>query len=267
MGKKAKWSIGRRGRSSSIVAIVGVTRGEARQQGGRGAHRAGAEARPRRVGDGERPGAAADQGRRRVRHQRQDRQARREGRPDGHAGPVPAPDRSAAAAGGRRARARRRSRRRSAQLAQAQANLDPGAAAATSARRRSRRRIRTLISDEQVEQLAHGGRREQGARRGGEARGRSGHGRRCDDAQSALGKTTIYAPMAGRVTRLNVEQGETAIPGTFNKDAATLLTISDMRVLETQGEGRRDRRRAHQGRRLGRQSRSTRSPTRPSSAA
>jgi HlyD family secretion protein len=35
------------------------------------------------------------------------------------------------------------------------------------------------------------------------------------------------------VTRLNVEAGETAIQGTFNKDAATLLTISDMSVLET----------------------------------
>jgi HlyD family secretion protein len=53
------------------------------------------------------------------------------------------------------------------------------------------------------------------------------------DARSALNKTTLYAPMAGRVTRLVVEQGETAVPGTFNKDAATLLTISDMSVLET----------------------------------
>src|SRR3954467_6610234 len=53
------------------------------------------------------------------------------------------------------------------------------------------------------------------------------------DAQSLLGKTTIVAPMSGRVTRLNVEQGETAIQGTFNKDAATMLTISDMSVLET----------------------------------
>jgi HlyD family secretion protein len=53
------------------------------------------------------------------------------------------------------------------------------------------------------------------------------------DARNSLGKTTIYAPMAGRVTRLNVEVGETAVPGTFNKDAATLLTISDMSVLET----------------------------------
>lgn len=53
------------------------------------------------------------------------------------------------------------------------------------------------------------------------------------DAQQALGKTMVYAPMAGRITRLVVEQGETAVPGTFNKDAATLLTISDMSVLET----------------------------------
>src|SRR4051812_36046063 len=53
------------------------------------------------------------------------------------------------------------------------------------------------------------------------------------EARSLLGKTRIFAPMAGRVTRLVVEQGETAVPGTFNKDAATLLTISDMAVLET----------------------------------
>ena len=53
------------------------------------------------------------------------------------------------------------------------------------------------------------------------------------EARTMKEKTTIYAPMAGRVTRLNVEAGETAIQGTFNKDAATLLTISDMSVLET----------------------------------
>ena len=53
------------------------------------------------------------------------------------------------------------------------------------------------------------------------------------NAQSNLAKTTISAPLAGKITRLNIEQGETAVPGTFNKDAATLLTISDMGVLET----------------------------------
>src|SRR6185312_10395769 len=53
------------------------------------------------------------------------------------------------------------------------------------------------------------------------------------NAQSSLAKTTIVAPMAGQVTRVNVQQGETAIQGEFNKDAALLLTISDMKVLET----------------------------------
>ena len=53
------------------------------------------------------------------------------------------------------------------------------------------------------------------------------------DAKVSLAKTTIRAPMSGRVTRLIVQNGETAIQGTFNKDAATLLTISDMSVLET----------------------------------
>ena len=53
------------------------------------------------------------------------------------------------------------------------------------------------------------------------------------DARFALSRTTILAPMSGRITRLNVENGETAIQGTLNKDAATLLTISDLTILET----------------------------------
>lgn len=53
------------------------------------------------------------------------------------------------------------------------------------------------------------------------------------DSRVQLAKSTIYASLSGRVTRLNVEEGETAIMGTLNKDAATLLTISDMTVLET----------------------------------
>jgi HlyD family secretion protein len=53
------------------------------------------------------------------------------------------------------------------------------------------------------------------------------------DAKQALSRTTITAPMTGKVTRLNVEEGETAIMGNLNRDAATLMTISDMSVLET----------------------------------
>ena len=53
------------------------------------------------------------------------------------------------------------------------------------------------------------------------------------DARQALNRTTIVAPMGGKVTRLNVEEGELAIQGTLNRDAAILLTISDMSVLQT----------------------------------
>jgi HlyD family secretion protein len=52
-------------------------------------------------------------------------------------------------------------------------------------------------------------------------------------ARFDLSRTTIHAPMSGRVTRLAVEVGETAIQGTMNRDQAILLTISDMSVLET----------------------------------
>lgn len=53
------------------------------------------------------------------------------------------------------------------------------------------------------------------------------------NARSAMKKATIVAPMTGRITRLNIQLGETAIMGTLNRDAATLLTIADMSTLET----------------------------------
>ncbi|HEX6573647.1 MAG TPA: efflux RND transporter periplasmic adaptor subunit [Gemmatimonadaceae bacterium] len=90
----------------------------------------------------------------------------------------------------------------------------------------------TLVSDEQVEQLktqVEVAQANLDAAQNGIAQSQAS----LRDAQSLLAKTTIYAPMSGRVTRLNVEEGETAIMGTLNKDAATLLTISDMSVLET----------------------------------
>jgi HlyD family secretion protein len=90
----------------------------------------------------------------------------------------------------------------------------------------------TLVSDEQVEQLKTQvdiAQAQLEAAQNGIAQSQAS----LRDAQSLLAKTTIYAPMSGRVTRLNVREGETAIMGTLNKDAATLLTISDMSVLET----------------------------------
>src|SRR5215208_5888024 len=90
----------------------------------------------------------------------------------------------------------------------------------------------TLVSDEQVEQLKtqmEVAEAQLESANNGIAQAQAS----LRDAQSLLAKTTIFAPMTGRVTRLNVQEGETAIMGTLNKDAATLLTISDMSVLET----------------------------------
>ncbi len=51
-------------------------------------------------------------------------------------------------------------------------------------------------------------------------------------ARDNLRKTTLVAPMAGRVTRLPVEEGEVAVPSTFSKDIALLMTISDLSIIE-----------------------------------
>ena len=47
-----------------------------------------------------------------------------------------------------------------------------------------------------------------------------------------LRKTHIVAPMSGRVTRLAVEEGEVAQPGTFSKEVGLLMTISDLSVIQ-----------------------------------
>ena len=90
----------------------------------------------------------------------------------------------------------------------------------------------TLVSDEQVEQLKTQVDVAQ-AQLEGANNGIAQAQASLRDAQSLLAKTTIFAPMSGKVTRLSVREGETAIMGTLNKDAATLLTISDMSLLET----------------------------------
>ncbi|MEX2472485.1 MAG: efflux RND transporter periplasmic adaptor subunit [Gemmatimonadota bacterium] len=52
------------------------------------------------------------------------------------------------------------------------------------------------------------------------------------EATDRLSKTLFTAPMAGRVTRLNVEEGETVIIGTMNNPGSLVLTISDLSVME-----------------------------------
>lgn len=52
------------------------------------------------------------------------------------------------------------------------------------------------------------------------------------EAEDRLSKSVIRAPMDGVVTRLNVEEGETAIVGTMNNPGSLLLTVSDLSVME-----------------------------------
>ncbi len=53
-----------------------------------------------------------------------------------------------------------------------------------------------------------------------------------EQASDQLEKTVIRAPMDGRVTRLNVERGETAIVGTMNNPGSLLLTVADLSTME-----------------------------------
>ncbi len=51
------------------------------------------------------------------------------------------------------------------------------------------------------------------------------------EAKDNLAKTRIYAPIAGRVTRLAVEEGEVAVPGTFSRETGLLMTVADLGVI------------------------------------
>src|SRR5260370_39482979 len=55
---------------------------------------------------------------------------------------------------------------------------------------------------------------------------------RVQEARDQMAKTHLVAPMAGRVTRLAVEEGEVAVPGTFSRETGLLLTISDLSVIQ-----------------------------------
>lgn len=52
------------------------------------------------------------------------------------------------------------------------------------------------------------------------------------EARETLRKTTIISPMTGRVTRLNIDEGETAVVGTMNNPGSLLLTVADLSVME-----------------------------------
>ncbi len=52
------------------------------------------------------------------------------------------------------------------------------------------------------------------------------------EARDNLARTRLYAPIAGRVVRLAVEEGEVAVPGTFSRDVGLLMRIADMSAIQ-----------------------------------
>lgn len=53
-----------------------------------------------------------------------------------------------------------------------------------------------------------------------------------EEAMENLSRTTISAPITGRVIRLNIEEGETVVVGTMNNPGSLLLTIGDLSGVE-----------------------------------
>jgi HlyD family secretion protein len=55
-------------------------------------------------------------------------------------------------------------------------------------------------------------------------------------ARFDLSKVRIESPIAGIVTRRNIEEGETVVIGTMNNAGTVLLTIADMSIIEAEVE-------------------------------
>jgi HlyD family secretion protein len=92
-------------------------------------------------------------------------------------------------------------------------------------------RMEDLVTDQEVEQavtLAEVKRSLWAAAEHGVAMARAA----VDEARDRLDKTVIRAPMSGRITRLAVEKGETAIVGTMNNPGSLLLTVADLSEME-----------------------------------
>ncbi|HEX2094082.1 MAG TPA: efflux RND transporter periplasmic adaptor subunit [Longimicrobiaceae bacterium] len=117
-----------------------------------------------------------------------------------------------------------------ARAAQARANLLQAQSAARRADQlsRSSEQLISAADAEQARTQAAVAQAELEAARFGVAQAQAG----LSEAREALRKTTIVAPMSGRVTRLNIEEGETAIVGTMNNPGSLLLTVADLSVME-----------------------------------
>jgi HlyD family secretion protein len=113
---------------------------------------------------------------------------------------------------------------------QAEASREQAERAAQRARE-LRQQNPTLISDEQLEQaetslrvaaaVAISADRQVDQARAG-----------LQEARDQLAKTVLRAPMDGQVTRVAVEEGEVAVPGTFSRETGLLATVSDLSIIQ-----------------------------------
>jgi len=113
---------------------------------------------------------------------------------------------------------------------QARANRDQAGRARDRSRQLREQNV-NLVSDEQLEQaetqfevaeaLAVSARHQVAQAQAG-----------LDEAQEQLAKTVLRAPMSGQITRLSVEEGEVAVPGTFSRETGLLMTVSDLSIIQ-----------------------------------
>lgn len=89
----------------------------------------------------------------------------------------------------------------------------------------------TLISDEAVEQAQQASDVAAAVLRSNEAQVMQAEAS-LKEARDNLARTRLYAPIAGRVVRLAVEEGEVAQTGTFSRDVGLLMTIADLSVIQ-----------------------------------
>jgi HlyD family secretion protein len=94
-----------------------------------------------------------------------------------------------------------------------------------------RRQNANLVSDEQLEQAQTSyDVAEAVAKSAGHQVAQAEAGLR--EVEEQLAKTVLRAPMDGEVTRLAVEEGEVAVPGTFSRETGLLMTISDLSTIQ-----------------------------------
>ncbi len=88
-----------------------------------------------------------------------------------------------------------------------------------------------LVSDEQLEQAQTNYRVAEAVATSADHQVEQGEAS-LQEALEQLAKTVLRAPMNGEVTRLAVEVGEVAVPGTFSRETALLMTVSDLSVIQ-----------------------------------